>query len=138
MKEDQMISEDRTIFALFEVVIASSLEKQQNRDKSVKFEDFIDEQRHVFIEMKEDLVKKYTDQARFFAEKMGPELAATAQLSVKNIIEKIYQKSMTKWQDKQAAATVEYSLIAMENKLKEFVFAAKLSNRNITADEFSG
>ena len=45
---------------------------------------------------------------------------------------------MTKWQDKQAAATVEHSLTAMENKLKEFVFAAKLSNRNITADEFSG
>ena len=45
---------------------------------------------------------------------------------------------MTKWQDKQAAATVEHSLIAMENKLKLFACVAKLCNRNITADEFSG
>ena len=85
-----MISKDQTIFAKFDKKINMGLEEQKNMGKTISLEQFIQDKKHQFIRMREDFEVKYCEQAKYFAENMGPDLSYLAINSVKNIVYSIW------------------------------------------------
>ena len=61
MKEDQVISEDQTIFAQFDKLITEGIEAQKTRSKTVSLDAFLEEKMRDFKSKKEEFEKFYCD-----------------------------------------------------------------------------
>lgn len=61
MKEDQVISEDQTIFAQFDKLITEGIEAQKTRSKTVSLDAFLEEKMRDFKNKKEEFEKFYCD-----------------------------------------------------------------------------
>lgn len=137
LQDKVTLKSDETIFALFDARITELLTEQKNRDSdSGSLEQFIERKREDMKEMHKQFENDYVEQAKFYSEKMGPDLQYQAVNSVKNIILSIWQKSMNRWEDSQAQAVIESSLGDMRKKLNEEVKKYKMTNQTFTEEDF--
>ena len=120
-----------TIFAQFDNAINKALselkEVPQNKRDNIE-----EEKKREFSQMLANFEETYTEQAKMLTEKMNnPELAQQAQTLVRGIIGQIYRKSMNKWEELQATATLENSLTQMLHDLKKLVFDSRIYKKEL-------
>ena len=87
----------------------------------------MDGKKQEFLRQKKEFEEKYCDQAKYFTQSFNYELQQQAMLSVKNIINAIYNKALEKWQEKQAASTIDALLQEMKQRLQKMLFDQKKS-----------
>ena len=79
----------------------------------------------------------YMEQAKILTEKMNNiQLVSQASNLVKVIVGLIYRKSMTRWKESQASATLENSLEGMLNRLKQKVLDSRINKNILTPEQF--
>merc|ERR1719480_224488 len=86
--------------------------------------------------LKETLIDEQVGWAMIYTQEFGPNLQNQARVSVKNIIENIYQKAMIKWKRLQSDSTIEEAAQDMLKKLKEVIFQAKRTRSSLSNEEF--
>lgn len=126
LKADDKILTNKTIFAEFDNAITEALRKQDNViNQTISIEDFRQTQQASFNDLNKEWIKKTCQWAKYFTSKMSEELQRQALSSVQNIVNSIYQKTISKWKEAQASNFIEASLLEMQEQLKNKIIEAK-------------
>ena len=90
-----------------------------------------------FNQMLANFEDTYMEQAKILTEKMNnPELVKQALNLIRVIVGLIYRKSMKRWKESQASATLENSLEGMLNHLKQQVLDSRINKNILTPEQF--